>query len=136
MTRYADTTDLTRFGLSAAALTGVSTTTQEEALDAASAVLDGYIASRKKLPLTVWGDDLRRYVCHLAAYDLMVTRGYDPNAGNDDNLRLRYQDALDWGQRFSAGRVESPDMVDSTPADVSDERRSFMVTSARLRWRR
>lgn len=134
---YADRTDLTRFGIRSEALVGVSTTTQDEALDAASSLLDGYIAGRKLLPLTAWGDDLRRHVCAIAAYDLMVVRGYDPSAGADDALRRRYEDALDWAQRFSAGRVESPSMADSTPTVTTDEQRSFMVAgTTRLRWRR
>lgn len=133
-TRYAERTDLVRFGLTAEALEDVPTATQDEALDAASAVLDGYVASRKKLPLSAWGDDLRRYACGIAAYDIMVTRGYDPHAGNDENLRKRFDDALDWGVRFSAGRVESPEMVDATPTDTTDEHRSFLVTNTRRRW--
>lgn len=133
-TRYAERADLVRFGLSAAALVGVPTATQDEALDGASSLLDGYISSRKKLPLSAWGDDLRRYVCGVASYDLMVTRGYQPGAGNDEQLRMRFDDAIDWGARFAAGRVDSPGMVDATPTDTSDERRSVTVTNARRRW--
>jgi len=133
-TRYAERGDLLRFGLSADALAGVPTATQDEALDGASSMLDGYIASRRKLPLSAWGDDLRRYACGIAAYDLMVTRGYQPGAGNDEQLRMRFDDALDWGARFAAGRVDSPDMVDATPSDASDERRSVTITNTRRRW--
>ncbi len=133
-TRYAERSDLVRFGLSADALVGVPTATQDEALDGASSMLAGYIASRRKLPLSAWGDDLRRYTCGIAAYDLMVTRGYQPGAGADEELRRRFDDALAWGKLFAAGGVESPEMVDSTPTDATDERRSFTVTNTRRRW--
>lgn len=133
-TRYAERADLVRFGLSADALVGVPTATQDEALDGASSVLDGYIASRKTLPLSAWGDDLRRYVCGIASYDIMVIRGFDPNSGSDEQLRKRFDDAIAWGKLFAAGGVESPDMADATPADATDERRSITITNTRRRW--
>jgi phage gp36-like protein len=53
MTRYATTADLARLGISSAALQGVATATQEAALDACSAVADGYLRARGYvLPLT------------------------------------------------------------------------------------
>ena len=55
---YATITDLTRFGLPSTALTGVSSTTQEEAISAASSLADSYLRSRYDLPLTAYGDDL------------------------------------------------------------------------------
>lgn len=134
MTRYANTTDLVRLGLPSAALTGVLTATQEAALDAASLLADGYIASRKKLPLSAWGDDLRATVARLAAYDLMVTRGYDPSAGRDDQLRLRYEDAMRWLRDFAAGRIDSPSMIDATPTDTSDEGASYASSARRRGW--
>ena len=52
---YATTTDLARFGLPSGALAGVSTATQEAALDAASAFADSYLRSRYTVPLTSYG---------------------------------------------------------------------------------
>jgi len=134
MPRYATTTDLVRLGLPSTALTSVSSTTQEAALDAASSLADGYIASRKKLPLSAWGDDLRTVVARLAAYDLMVTRGYDPAAGRDDQLRLRHEDAMRWLRDFADGRIDSPSMVDATPDDTSDEATVYASSARRRRW--
>jgi hypothetical protein len=62
VTRYATTTDLTRLGLPSAALSGVATETQEDALDAASSLADGYLSSRFGLPLSAWADFLRGFV--------------------------------------------------------------------------
>ncbi len=134
MPRYATTTDLVRLGLPSAALSGVSTAAQEAALDAASAVADGYLASRKALPLSAWGDDLRTVVTRLAAYDLMVTRGYDPAAGRDDQIRLRHEDAMRWLRDFADGRIDAPSMVDATPDDASDERTVYATSRPRRRW--
>lgn len=102
---YATTTDLVRLGIGAAALTGVSSTIQDAALEAASDTADGYMRGRYTLPLVSWGDDLRRAVCAIAAWDLLTTRGYDPARGSDDAVRLRYQDAIAWLDRVSQGRV-------------------------------
>lgn len=134
MTRYATTTDLVRLGLPAAALTNVPSATQEAALDAASALMDGYLGSRKKLPLSAWGDDLRRAVCGVAGYDLMVTRGYNPEAGRDDQLRLRHEDAMRWARDFADGRIDSPAMVDATPTDATDEGTTYASTTRNRRW--
>lgn len=134
MTRYAERSDLPRFGLPAAALTGVSTATQDAALDAASVLADGYLRGRFELPLTAWGDDLRRAVCAVAAWDLMVTRGFDPNAGTDEALRLRYEDAIAWLKSIALGQVIPVNITDATPDE--DDGGTFSVSNARRGWLR
>ena len=136
MTRYATTTDLTRLGLPSTALSGVATAAQEDALDAASALADGYIGSRFGLPLSAWGDALRGVVCRLAAYDLMVTRGYAPEAGRDDQLRYRYEDSMRWLRDVAGGVVALQGVTDATPTDTTDNSGTRMVTNAPRRWRR
>lgn len=105
MTRYADTTALTRLGLPAAALTGVATATQEDALDAASVYADSYLRSRYVVPFTVWGDDLRMCVAAIAAETLLTTRGYSPSAGRDDVVSARADRARAWLRDVSSGRA-------------------------------
>lgn len=134
MTRYATTTDLTRLGLPSTALSGVAAEAQEDALDAASSLADGYLSSRFGLPLSAWGDDLRGCVCKLAAYDLMVTRGYSPEAGRDDQLRLRHEDAMRWLRDVASGIVAIQGVTDSTPTDTTDNSGSRMVTNVSRRW--
>lgn len=136
MTRYATTTDLTRLGLPSAALSGVATETQEDALDAASSLADGYLSSRFGLPLSAWGDDLRGCVCKLAAYDLMVTRGYSPQTGPDENLRLRHEDAMRWLRDVASGIVAIQGVTDATPTDTTDNSGSRMITNTPRRWSR
>lgn len=136
MTRYANTTNLARLGIRAEALTGIATAVQEEALDAASAVADGYLRARGYvMPLTAWSTDLTRAVAILAAFDLLVTRGYDPQAGGDDVLLRRVEMATTWLRDVAAGRV-TPDLSDSTPSEDEASEQTFCVTNPRRRWSR
>lgn len=111
MPSYATTADLTKLAIPAEALVGIVAADQDAALAAASSLADSYLASRFSLPLTKWGDDLRRAVCLIAAYDLMTRRGYNPEGG-DANLRLRYDDAIRWLERVADGRI-APAVTDS-----------------------
>lgn len=134
MARYAETTDLVRFGLPSGALTGVSSTTQEAALEAASELARGYLREKFSLPLASWADDLRRCVSAIAAYDLMVTRGFAPSAANDEHLRLRFEDATRWLRDIAAGHIIPAGMVDTTPSET--EGLTYAVMSTRRRWTR
>lgn len=102
---YADRTDLVRLGLRAEALTGVSTTAQDAALEAASDVADSYLRARYALPLTAWGDDLRRAVAAIASLDIMTARGFNPSNGADDVLVQRSRDATSWLKDVAANRA-------------------------------
>lgn len=136
MTRYASTTDLVRLGIRSEALTGIATAVQEAALDACSAVADGYLRSRGYvLPLTAWSDDLKRVVAVLAAFDLLVTRGYDPSTGTDDVLLKRVEMATTWLRDVAAGRI-TPNLVDSTPTVEEESQQTFYTTRPRRSWGR
>lgn len=102
---YATRTDLTRLGLRAEALTGVSTEAQDAALEAASDVADSYLRSRYALPFTSWGDDLRRAVAAIAALDIMSARGFNPANGSDDVLVQRQRDAIAWLRDVAQARA-------------------------------
>lgn len=96
MTAYATLTDLHTYGLSAVACGNVTTGDQQVILDGRNAWADGKLRGRYQLPLLAWDVDLRMMVAQLAAYDVMIRRGYNPAAGADVNVRLRYEDALKW----------------------------------------
>lgn len=78
----------------------------------------------------VAADDLRRAVCCIAAYDLLSVRGYNPE-GADENLRLRYEDAIRWLKGVASGFID-PGLIDSTP----DEEEGGVATAgcARRGW--
>ena len=135
MTRYAETTDFARLGLPAAATTGIATASLNAALDAFGAVIGGYLQARGYvLPLTSWGDDLRRCNCLGAAWDVLRVRGYDPNAGGDGAVRLGHEDATKWLRDVADGRVTPVGIVDSTPSEDEATEQTFCVTNTRRNW--
>jgi phage gp36-like protein len=104
---YCDPADLPVYGVNATALSPIPALTQQGACDAASAIIDTYFRDRYKLPLTAWGIDVRRAAAVLAVYDLLVTRGYNPSAGADLNIRLRYEDTLRWLLQVARQEVQA-----------------------------
>lgn len=126
---YATTTDLVRFGLPAAALSGISTAAQEAAIDAASALADSYLRSRYTVPLTSYGVDLTQQVCALAAEMLLTTRGFDATRANGDAVTLRADNARAWLRDVSAGRA-AVSGGNAAPAAVSIARASTAPTTA------
>lgn len=129
---YATRTDLTTHGLSSAALGSISTTAQDAALDAASQVADSYLRARYGTPVTGYGTDLTRAVCSLAAWDLLSVRGFDPQRGGDESLRLRAEDALRWLRDVSAGKASLSGITEAESeawpeylGAVSDEARGW-----------
>src|ERR1035437_8892380 len=104
MSRYATSIDLTRLSLPASALVGVDPGEQQAALDAASDVADGYLASRFKLPLLPpFPGDLVQVVCDLGAYLCMKRRGFNPEG--DPNIVKGYDDAIGWLEGVSRNLV-------------------------------
>lgn len=133
MTRYADTTDLTRLGLPATALTGVASEAQEEALDAASAEADSYMRARYVVPFTAWGTDLRQCVCALAAETILTARGYNPAAGRDDVISARAARWRTWLRDVSAGKAHVSGGATTPTAERHARASSPRVTSGRTR---
>jgi phage gp36-like protein len=104
-TVYAVRGDLVGLGLMGGALANVPTTVQDNALQAASGLIDSYIGGRYTLPLTTWGQDLLRACCVIAAYDLLTSRGFGMVNGPDDNIRLRYLDIIKWLEDIRDGET-------------------------------
>lgn len=129
---YASRTDLTTHGLSSAAIGSISTTAQDAALDAASRVADSYLRARYAVPVTGYGVDLTRAVCSIAAWDLLSVRGFDPQRGGDEAVRLRAEDALRWLRDVSSGKAHLAGITESESESwpeligaVSDEARGW-----------
>ena len=118
-TAYADLADIAALSLPDHALRDVSEASKLRALLAASDELDGYLHAHYQLPLTSWGHDLRMHCAGLAAAVLMRARGYSPEAGSDELIRMMRTDALEWADRVATGKLSPPALVDSTP-DVLD----------------
>jgi phage gp36-like protein len=94
VSQYCQTTDLPLYGAPATALSAIPGPTQTAQCIASSAFADSKLRARYQLPLQAWGTDLTMYTAIHATYMLLVTRGYNPAAGADPNLRQRFEDAL------------------------------------------
>lgn len=109
---YCDREQLARYGLPPKALSRFTTEEQDRGLEAASGVVDSYLRARYTLPIQRWGLELTRCVASIAAYDLMTSKGYDPNLAADEQLRLRYEDSLNWLKMVRKNEVD-PGITDS-----------------------
>lgn len=107
--------ELLAMGIASTALASITSGTRDQARAAASDLALSYVAKRYKLPLVSWGNDLRRAVAHIAAYDLLCARGFNPAAGSDDSIKQRHDTAVSWLRDVSRGIAELVDCVDSTP---------------------
>jgi phage gp36-like protein len=119
MSSYASPSDLTTYGINAAAVAGFSTPQIQAALDARASFIDGALSSKVTLPLVSWGADIRMYCAITAAYDLMTSRGYDPSDGSNENLSTRYEAMEAWLGRVSSGKY-MPVVKDSSPISATD----------------
>lgn len=139
--RYAELTDIQNpaFGLPAKAWTGVSSPELQKALEEASNYADGFLARVYVLPLTLWGNDLKSAICHIASYHLLAGRGFAPNSGtSDEHVRLRYEDALRWLKMVSRREIYPQGIEDSSlpSEDTNDDFGTPEIVSATPRnWR-
>lgn len=128
---YASIDDLHRLGVPERALSGIDDGDKFESLLAASSVADSRLRKAATLPLIAWGDDLRRAVVHIAVYDLMVTRGFQPT-GADELVEKRYLDAIAWLKDVARGDAIPDELVDSTPQ--VEELSPIVESSAERGW--
>lgn len=73
-----------------------------------------YLRKRHTLPLITWGEELKRAVGRLAAFDLLARRGVRVASGNNEIVEDLANKAEDWLGQVASGDVEI-DCVDSTP---------------------
>lgn len=112
--RYATPADLASMALPAGALSGISATDQQAALDARSAFVDGYLKTRYTLPLLTWDESITRAVCDMAAWDLLKRRGFNPENPADSAIRMGFDDAMRW-LREVANQEAHPTVTESSP---------------------
>lgn len=125
MSSYATPEDLETFGLPVGALSG-SPVDLQRALDAASSFADSYIGNKYTLPLKpfpgpppFYDPALVACVCQIAAWNLMVRRGLNPD-GTPEILRTGFQDARDWLVRVSKGQAVLQ-VLQSSPASLQPD---------------
>lgn len=114
MAAYATLEDLYNYGLPLVAMGDVSTATQQKILNGRNDFADDKMRARYLLPLlTPYPVSLIQNICMLAAWDIMMVRGYNPSAGPDANIELRGKMALDWFDGVERQRVH-PNVKEST----------------------
>jgi phage gp36-like protein len=93
---YASIDDLYRFGLQPMSVQNVPMANLIAELEAASRYADSKMRARYSLPLLAWDTTITMHVCRIAAYNILVTRGYNPEAGADVAITQRHQEALEF----------------------------------------
>lgn len=132
MTAYATRAQLATHGLPTGWLAGVSTSDQDDHLARASAVANGYLRKRFKLPLSSWGTDLVGVVCDIACWSLMKRKGFNPDNSSDAAVAKGYDDAIKWLEAVAARDVDPEGVVDSS-SDV-DEGTVYVESDTQRGW--
>jgi phage gp36-like protein len=114
VSQYAQPADLATYGINPIALQHVDLTAQNNALVAASERMDSYFNGRYALPLLPPFDISIVMNCsYIAAYILMSVRGFRPEQGADDLLRMNFQDAIKWCEGVQRQAIH-PNVMQST----------------------
>lgn len=132
MPSYITLSELYVLGLPASALpSSISTDARQAQCDAASATAQSYMAARYPMPLVSVGDEVKEKVAWIAAYNLLVIRGFNPS-GADANYLARFDRAIDWLKDVSRGWVQ-PDVVPA-PATTPDYDAPRIITTTTRGW--
>lgn len=108
---------------------------REAEIVAQSEVADSYIGNVESLPLTTWGNDLRRAVAKLVDYELFFRLGRSPDgSGGQGFLAERRDEAIQWLRDIARGnaRLLAPTNVDTTSSVY--EGGGYVVTRASRGW--
>ncbi len=86
-------------------------------IEAAEAVAYGYISARHAkpfaLPLPI---EFVVAVCSIAAHEVMMHIGYNPETPGDVNYKQRRDDAIAWLRDVGKGAARIAEAVDATPS--------------------
>ena len=132
--QYTSASEFDAFMMPATVFVNVPTPVKDIALQFGSGVAAGFVRKRKVLPLLSWGDDLKANVAELAAYYLVSRRGYKPQSGSNETIRLRYDDAIAWLTSVSKGDIELVDCVDSSTTPGVDEASPLVASDPLVNW--
>lgn len=111
---YATKADLENY-IPAAAIAGIGDPQIDAALQDASDEADGYLRAQWTLPLIEWSNDLTKFVCYIAKYELMSFRGFKPDGTMDVVFADDAKKARDWLKLVAEQKV-TPNFVDSSSA--------------------
>ena len=119
MTAYATLANLYVYGLPLVAMGSVSVGTQQAILDGRNEFADDKMRARYRLPLVApYPASLVQHICMLAAWDVLMVRGYNPAAAADVNIANRGEMALKWFDDVERQRAH-PNVVEAGGVDPS-----------------
>lgn len=114
MVPYATLTHLYAYGLPLVAMGSVLVATQQTILDGRNDYADDKMRARYRLPLqTPYPVSLIQNICMLAAWDIIMVRGYNPAAGADVNIAARGELAMKWFDDVERQRAH-PNVVEAS----------------------
>lgn len=117
---YATIADLERIGIARDALGEVDPDDKNGWLEAASRRIDQSLNAQCTLPLrmipgaTDWGTDLIVMTVQLAQYQLLASRGFNPENEVDRNIRMIYEDAVKLLNQWASDDGAWPAVLDSS----------------------
>lgn len=111
------------------ALTGVSSTDQDAALEAASRKADSLLSieGRYVVPLTAYGSDLTVAVCHIAAFWLLSKKPFSPDGAETVPKKL-HDAAIKWLTDCGLGNANITGGITTATPTVQPE---FYTTTRR-----
>jgi len=129
-TQYAQPTDLQRFCLTPAQAGRFGADQQNNALIAASAIVDAYLNTQYVLPLIQWDDLLTIITCNVAQMILWNQYGYSPTQGGADQeiVKNRYASAIGWLDKVASKKI-SPNITDSSGLQPQEDSGGPFVVS-------
>lgn len=115
---YAVLADLYALGLPLTAMGSVTTAVQQRCLSARNDFADDKMRARYKLPLqTPYPDSLVQNICMLAAWDVLMIRGYNPGSAADVNIASRGEMAMKWFDDVERQRAH-PNVIEAAGSDT------------------
>lgn len=116
--------ELLALGLASASLPDVGTSVRDLHRATASALVESRLARRYRLPLQTVSADVKLAVAMIASYTLLAYRGYRPTPGAPDEVKHRYDTAMEWLEMVVDGRAElRGEVTIMDPLVASDEPR-------------
>lgn len=129
---YATPKQFEKYGLPAKVLEDLEDPSTHEQRKAATGRIDrALLAAGYTLPLLKWGDDITRDCCVLAAFDVLVTVGQDPDSSADTLLKVRYVELVgEPGRKGELAMIAEGKLVPGGIEDSSGEDPDTPATGA------
>ncbi len=80
-----------------------------------TAVAASYCQKRHEMPWVTVPDAVKYHIVQLTVYKMYLKRGFNPASEQDSNIKLSYDESIQWLKDVAKGLVELPRDYDSTP---------------------